>query len=98
LKWIKYRKTFAWGNEEWLYKPLFNLDEWDEEEFVEEIHSSYSWSDKYRGVEFDLVETSDIPKNKIKYLIKMASNHLDLLEEEKKDAKAVIKILKEYDK
>jgi hypothetical protein len=72
--WCKYRHKFASGAEawEWMYlgedhphlgeSPMEPIKEaWEEfikEEQVPVWQQGYEWSDKYRGVEFEIVETA----------------------------------------
>lgn len=56
--WIKYKHGFASGQDrEWSYQEFngYNLKD-DLEEAVEYIESEYDWSDKYRGIEYEVVD------------------------------------------
>lgn len=54
MQWIRYRTKHAWG----LSSPMYCL----EKDFdVEEICDGYSYSDKFRGVEYEVVELKDLP-------------------------------------
>jgi len=65
--WIKYRTKHAWGKQDWEYAEIMggrNTKLFKEELsiFVENIHSKYEWSDKYRGCE---VKTIKNPPEKV---------------------------------
>lgn len=98
MKWIKYRRKFASGPNDWIYEPIENIENWDEEgieEFIESLHDEYSWSDKYRGVDFDIVESSEVPKIKISKTIKSYKDRIDYYKRETKNLKNMVKLLNE---
>jgi len=82
--WCKYRHKFASGAEEWEWHYLGDdhpqlgeslMDpvklawiEFIKEEQVPVWQQEYEWSDKYRGVEFEIVDTAprDIIEKKLK--------------------------------
>ena len=75
MNWIKYRTKWAWGTDEWVYHPLFYIDQYDKEvlesyseDFIEDIHQDHNYSDKYRGVDYEVIDKVplDIIEEKIK--------------------------------
>src|SRR5271169_6218808 len=57
--WIKYQHGFAShkGNMEW--RELSEMSESDDIEYiVEEIEAEHSWSDKYRGCTYEVVDSA----------------------------------------
>jgi len=60
--WIFYRwrRIWAWGNDDWEYEDMILSDqsEWEifAEEEAQEKAEEYNWSDKFRGVEMEQVE------------------------------------------
>jgi len=65
--WLKYKHKWAWGGDkEWCCKDIGGLDV---NEALKEITDEYSYSDKYRGVDYEVVEipSSEIIKKEIAY-------------------------------
>lgn len=89
MEWIRYRKKFAWGQEEWIYKPIDKY--WHEESFIHTINSEYDWSDKYRGVEVESIAFEKIPNDKIKEKIEQYKKKVDSLDKNIRYYKDLIK-------
>lgn len=62
---IKYHTMHAWGNSDW---KITEISKGGLEDFVNEIHSHYDYSDKYRGV--NVVRLKKVPKFYIEQSIK----------------------------
>jgi len=68
MKWLKMRSTWAWGCSDWEYIPLY-ADKVDTEE-IKELHvdtkaDGHSWSDKFRKIEWEIINTKRVPDSKI---------------------------------
>lgn len=87
MLWIKYRSKWASGPDYWEYQhfPDGTTDESIQVDFIEEEGCQHTWSDKYRGTEW---EHTDIPdeiltgkisalENKILNLQKLAKDMQD---------------------
>ena len=57
---IRYRSNHAWGSSYWDYVYLPDYGDPDSaiEEFVQEVHNEYEYSDKYRGCDVEKIEPS----------------------------------------
>jgi len=70
MKWLKMRTMWAWGYTKWKYKPLYvekinkKTEEWVQN-IIEMENDEHSWSDKYRRVEYDIINTRKVPNSKI---------------------------------
>jgi len=78
MKWLKMRTIWAWGATNWEYIPLYvnkiNEDiEGDVQATVEEENDRNNYSDKYRRVEYDIINTKQVPNSKIDDVVE---NHL----------------------
>jgi hypothetical protein len=84
--WLRYYHTWAWGdsNSEYIYLGE-SFDSNNIQDILDELSDQFNYSDKYRGIEYELVKYpgDEIVKDKIKSLSK-----------EIKDAKKQIKILR----
>lgn len=65
MKFLKYRHRFASGTEKRFHFRLLDEEEGeyseeDLESLLEEIKDRYSYSDKYRGIEYWIVDVDDI--------------------------------------
>ena len=59
MKFLKYRHTWAWGDNEWNYILLHERYITSDDEFedlIQNISKENNWSDKYRGVEHEVVD------------------------------------------
>ena len=59
MKFLKYTHRWASGHETWEYKLLTYTDEVDEdvlEEQIDTMENENSWSDKYRGIKYEIVD------------------------------------------
>ena len=59
MKFLRYRHNWAWGHSEWNCKLLaFRDDDIKSitEEAVENLNDENSWSDKYRGLDYEVVD------------------------------------------
>lgn len=78
MKFLQYRENWASGNGKWEYKLIGYEDEIDKEwieEMIEEIHSHHNWSDKYRGIDYEIV---DYPGHEwMKRHIRMAKQRIE---------------------
>ena len=72
MKWMKIRTRWAWGYGLWDYIPLYTekVNEDDKEDIVERYHDRYGFSDKFRGVEYDIIDTDKVPREVIKQKLK----------------------------
>jgi hypothetical protein len=58
-KWMKWQHTFAYGaGDEWEWVEV--EDEDDAENRLHDLKNEYSWSDKYRGIEYTLHDAPDL--------------------------------------
>ena len=68
MKWLKMRSTWASGCHDWEYIPLY-ADKVDAEEikelYVEPRVDNHSWSDKFRKIEWEIINTKQVPNTKI---------------------------------
>lgn len=70
MKWLRYKVHWAWGTTDWEYVPLYTnkLDE-ETKEFVKnkvkDVNDNHSWSDKYRRVEYEVINSRQVPNAKI---------------------------------
>lgn len=57
-RWVKYRHKFASGTGawEWKFDPDGFTTDNDNDDLGESLRSEHAWSDKYRGVDIELVE------------------------------------------
>ena len=99
MKFLKYRHKFSYCHHEWVYEiiPDYVFEENEDENlsdddllheygFLEDITDEYSYSDKYRGIDYEIVEHP--PKEWILSKIRITENSisrgLDLIKELKK--------------
>jgi hypothetical protein len=59
--WIKYRFNFAYGSSEWHYREealahLVKSKRFVRENCLAHLEDEYNYSDKYRGIEFEIVK------------------------------------------
>lgn len=70
MKWLKYNHKFSYGDEETKYKFIGSLsDEYINdvlEDMISELESEFSYSDKYRGINYEIVDESTIDLNYLK--------------------------------
>ena len=70
MKWLRYRVHWAGGTHDWEYIPLC-VNKLDEEtkgrvqEKIEDVNDNHSWSDKYRRVEYEIINTRQVPNGRI---------------------------------
>lgn len=68
--WVKYRSMFSSSLGKWEYEmvgiedalpraPKKKVEEWIRKNFIESMHSEYSHSEHYRGVEFEIETPPD---------------------------------------
>jgi len=61
-KFLKYRHCWAWGYSKWKYKLIdsYYTEPVNEEEFecniIDPIKEENNWSDKYRGIEYHVLD------------------------------------------
>jgi hypothetical protein len=60
MKWLKYQHKFSSGTRTWIWVPL-HVEEITEQEikdsgFLDSITDEYSYSDKYHGIDFEIVD------------------------------------------
>jgi hypothetical protein len=70
MKWLKFRETWAWGCSEWKYRPLYlsRIPKEDRVEIKEEMNDladEYNYSDKFRGIEWKIINTKQVPNKHI---------------------------------
>lgn len=62
MKWLKYQHKFSSGRSAWQWKPLFGEDgstiddEYVRSEILPDIVEEFSFSDKYSGVDYEIVD------------------------------------------
>jgi hypothetical protein len=62
MKFIKYRHTFSYGHgNDWEIEPLYHAEDFDVfeecvQDFVESLEAEYGYSDKYRGLEYEILD------------------------------------------
>jgi hypothetical protein len=94
--WLRYKHKWASGiDRKWLWKYLGeNVKDSLVQEFLGQINDEHSWSDKYRGIDYDIVKhpPSDILQDKIKSCEKSLqayTKHLEYLNNLLVDVKAL---------
>lgn len=86
MKWLKTRTTWAWGIKDWKYNPFFinkidsKIEDWVKM-FVKSIHDENNWSDKYRGVDYEIINTKQVPNLKIKREIEQIEDNIKYMKE-----------------
>jgi hypothetical protein len=75
---FRYKHKFAYGTDkEWTYKLVHKSNVADEElieEICELITEEYSYSERYRGIDYDI--TDDIPDEELKKLATINDNKI----------------------
>lgn len=61
MKFIKYRHTFSYGHDGWKIDILYHTENYDifdycVQDYVETLESKYAYSDKYRGLEYEILD------------------------------------------
>lgn len=93
--WLRYKHKWASGmKSSWKYVEWddgYNKTKKDEHNFIEDMDlcKDHNWSDKYRGIDYDLIECP--PKE---YLEKLIANHERSIEYKKKAIKRLKKLIK----
>lgn len=85
MKWLRLRKTWSYGVDRWKYVPLFTTkaDESNvKERYIEPIIEDMSWSEKFRGVEYNIVSTKSVPNKHIQSEYEDSKTHIEYLKEE----------------
>jgi len=82
MQWLQYREQWAWGKTEWKYKPMYDTEDKpikDKEvkQIVDDMVKEHSWSDKFRSVEFTLVNVDIVPFEEIDAWIKRAKDNVE---------------------
>ena len=75
-KWMKWRHSFAYGSGgPWKWLEV-SPEEWALQEVVTDLAEKYSYSDKYRGVEYELFDVPDSAwlEDHIKFRINQANS------------------------
>jgi len=73
MKFLKYHHKWAWGTTPNEFTCLGESEEVDEiliEDVCESLVDANSYSDKYRGISYDVLEISDLSQDEKKYLFK----------------------------
>lgn len=66
MKWLKYRVTWSHGKDHWEYEPIYGNPDWLnnkenlKEMLIEPIADKWNWSEHFRGVEYEILEPSQI--------------------------------------
>jgi len=100
MKWLKSRSTSSSGRDRWVYEPLYVIRVSKEmlkdiKYKIDKMADDYSWSEHFRGIEWEIISTKQVPnkhieeaykdvKYKIKYYkvcIKELKEHLPKLKE-----------------
>lgn len=94
MKVLQYRIKWASGIDKWEYKMLFDTSEtWIEEE-IQQIHNNYDWSDKYRGVDYHLLDISDLNKEEIEMFIERYEKNIESYKKGIEVFKKILEMLK----
>jgi len=70
MKWLKKRTRWASGISNWEYEPLF-VEQIDREtktlinENINNIRNENFWGDFFRGVDYEVVNTKEVPNSEI---------------------------------
>ena len=99
MKWLKMRNKWSYGYNKWEYIPLFENEMTEKkEDFVKYLvvneNNQHSFSDKYRGVEYMIIDSNDVPDEAIQKKLNSLENNLYYTLLEIKGLKENIKILK----
>ena len=73
MKFLKYHHRWAWGNTSTEFTFLGESEEVDEiliEDVCEGLVDANSYSDKYRGIDYDVIDISDLNKEEKSILFK----------------------------
>jgi hypothetical protein len=70
MKWLKFRHKFAHGPGKWQYRPLYKsrlskADKVELDEEMRELTNEYNYSEKYRGIEWAIIPTKQVPNKHI---------------------------------
>jgi len=72
MKFLKYYHKWAWGNSATQFSLLGDSNEIDEElikDVCEGLVDAHSYSDKYRGISYDVIDISELSVEEKKILI-----------------------------
>lgn len=72
MKFLKYHHKWAWGNSATQFSVLGESNEIDKElikDVCESLVDAHSYSDKYRGISYDVIDISELTKEEKKILI-----------------------------
>lgn len=92
MKFLKYHHKWAWGNTQTEFTLLGESEEVDEiliEDVCEGIVDAHSYSDKYRGIDYDVIDISDLNKEEKTMLFK---EYADKIKRYKNSIKHFIKM------
>jgi len=70
MKWLKMRTCSSSGYSRWEYKPLYvekidkNTNDWVQQ-IIEAENDNHSWSEHFRGVEYFIINTKQVPNSVI---------------------------------
>jgi rubrerythrin len=89
MKWVKWRSGHSSGYSKWKYMPLYvdkatkDIEESVEYEMQEKAEE-YSWSEHFRGIDWEIIDHKKVPNIKIEEIHK---NLLDSVEDLKRSIK-----------
>lgn len=71
--WIRYRSKWSSGSDEWNYQRFHASTDVKEdiEEFIREERDSYYWSEQFRGIEYDILDSAP-PEQLLKLIVDTA--------------------------
>ena len=94
MKWLKMRTCHSSGLSKWMYIPLY-VDKEDEktkewvQELIEQENDEHAWSEHYRRVEYEVINTRQVPNTKIESARRDIESSIeygkDLIEKGQKD-------------
>jgi hypothetical protein len=92
MKAIKYRHKWAWGVNKWEYNIICFDDslftDADLEEVIDYIQNDNGWSDKYRGIEYELVDS--VPEDWVRAKLDRYQVRLDILQKNMKNLQGLL--------
>jgi len=83
VKFLKHRTTWAWGDGSWGYKILNRMGDNDctfeesAEDWVDGTSREYSYSDKFRSIEYSILDIIDVPQVELNKKIESSKSIID---------------------
>ena len=92
MKFLKYRTKWAWGYGQWEIIRLYeenpkeygykNMKEYLEYEVIRHIHDEHNYSDKYRGIDYNVITAKRLNKKDRAMLIERYKKHVRYLKDD----------------